>query len=560
MKVFRGFKLGVRPGSDRGQTRVRHGSDPCLTLSMVVLLGVLCVAQAGQQPPPADPAPAAGQQPPAGRAGGPGGGRGNAAATLFTATCAPCHGTDLAAGRAPTLFSERLLTSNDDETLAAKIRDGVPNTAMQPFKGTLDDQQIWQLVAYIRTTAANLKDKPVFVPDPNNQTIRSEKQTFRIEVVAPGLETPWGLAFLPDGRLLVTERSGRLRIIDKGKLLPDAVQGTPKVWERQDAGMLDVAIHPQYAKNGWIYLAYTEVVPGYVAPPPPPAAPTAEPPAAAGARGRGRGGPPSPPSMTVFVRGKIDKTNGWVEEQVIYRAPSDLYTPSGSHYGTRFLFDRSGHLFYSLGERGDMTNAQDLSKPLGKIHRVNDDGSIPKDNPFVNTPNALPSIWSYGHRNPQGLAWDSTGLMWESEHGPTGGDEINVVEKGKNYGWGVISMGLQNGITERSREGMEQPIVYYTPTIAPSGIAFYTGAKYPGWKNNLFVAALAGQQLRRLEINGRKVVHQEAVFQQFGRVRAVATGPDGFLYVLLQNPTGSGTGLGLSASTPGMVIRLVPEK
>ena len=549
MNVFRGFKRGVRPGSDLG-----------LTLPMVVLLGVLCVAQAGQQPP-ADPAPVAGQQPPGGgRAGGQGGGRGNAAATLFTATCAPCHGTDLAGGRAPTLFSERLLTSNDDETLAAKIRDGVPNTAMQPFKGTLDDQQIWQLIAYIRTTAANLKDKPVFVPDPNNQTIKSEKQTFRIEVVAPGLETPWGLAFLPDGRLLVTERSGRLRIIEKGKLLPEAVQGTPKVWERQDAGMLDVAIHPQYARNGWIYLAYTEVVPGYVAPPPPPAAPAPEPPAAGGARGRGRGGPPSPPSMTVFVRGKIDKTNHWVEEQVIYRAPSDLYTPSGSHYGTRFLFDRTGHLFYSLGERGEMTNAQDLSKPLGKIHRVNDDGSIPKDNPFVSTPNALPSIWSYGHRNPQGLAWDPDGLMWESEHGPTGGDEINVIEKGKNYGWGVISMGMQNGITERSHEGMEQPIAYYTPTIAPSGIAFYTGSKYPGWKNNLFVAALAGQQLRRLEISGRKVVHQEAVFQQFGRVRAVTTGPDGLLYVLLQNPTGSGTGLGLSASTPGMVIRLVPEK
>lgn len=496
------------------------------------------------------------------------GGRGNPTAALFTTTCAPCHGADLAGGPAPTLFAERLLASNDDETLAAKIRNGVPNTAMVAFKGTLDEQQIWQLVAYIRTQAANLKGKPVFVPDPTNQTIKSERQTFRIEVVAPGLETPWGLAFLPDGRLLVTERPGRLRIIQKGKLLPDPVQGTPKVWERQDAGMLDVAVHPQYARNGWIYLAYTEVVPGYVAPPPvapppvaappPPPAPPADP--AAAGRGRGRGGAPSPPSMTVFVRGKIDKNNRWVQEQLIYRAPSDLYTPSGSHYGTRFLFDKAGHVFYSLGERGDMTNAQDLSKPLGKIHRVNDDGSIPKDNPFVNTPNALPSIWSYGHRNPQGLAWDSTGLLWESEHGPTGGDEINVIEKGGNYGWGVVSMGMQNGITERSRAGMEQPIVYYTPTIAPSGITFYTGSKYPGWKNNLFVAALAGQQIRRLEVSGRKVIHQEIVFEQFGRVRAVTTGPDGLLYVLLQNPTGSGTGLGLAASTPGMVIRLVPTR
>ena len=528
--------------------------------TVAVLLGAVSAgtgAAMQQQPPPAGPPPAEGQQPPGGgRAGGQGGGRGNAAATLFNTTCAPCHGTDLAGGRAPTLFSERLLTSNDDETLAAKIRDGVPNTAMQPFKGTLDDQQIWQLVAYIRTTAANLKDKPVFVPDPNNQIIKSERQTFRIEVVAPGLETPWGFVFLPNGRLLVTERAGRLRIIEKGKLLPEPVQGTPKVWERQDAGMLDVAIHPQYAKNGWIYLAYTEVVAGYVAPPA--AAAPAEPPPAAGARGRGRGGPPSPPSMTVFVRGKIDKTNRWVEEQLIYRAPAELYTPSGSHYGTRFIFDRTGHLFYTLGERGDMTNAQDLSKPLGKIHRVNDDGSIPKDNPFVGTPNALPSIWTYGHRNPQGLSWAPDGLLWESEHGPTGGDEINVIDKGKNYGWGVISMGLQNGITERSHAGMEQPIVYYTPTIAPSGIGFYTGTKYPGWTNNLFVAALAGQQLRRLEITGRKVTHQEAVFEQFGRVRAVTTGPDGLLYVLLQNPTGAGTGVGLSASTPGMVIRLVP--
>ena len=530
---------------------------------MILLLGALCAsigaAAAGQQVPPAGTTPAAGQQPPGGARGG-GGGRGNAAATLFASTCAPCHGTDLAGGRAPTLFSERLLASNDDDALVAKIRDGVPNTAMVPFKGTLDDQQIWQLVAYIRTQAASLKDKPVFVPDPNNQIIKSERQTFRIEVVAPGLETPWGLAFLPDGRLLVTERPGRLRIIekdgDKGKLVPDPVQGTPKVWERQDSGMLDVAIHPQYERNGWIYLAYTDVVPGYVAPAP--AAAPADPPVATAARGRGRGGPPSPPSMTVLVRGKIDKNNRWVEEQVIYRAPADLYTPSGSHYGTRFLFDKAGHLFYSLGERGDMTNAQDLSKPLGKIHRVNDDGSIPKDNPFANTPNALPSIWTYGHRNPQGLAWDSAGALWESEHGPNGGDEINIIEKGKNYGWGVISMGLQNGITERSHEGMEQPIVYYTPTIAPSGIAFYAGSKYPAWKNNLFVAALAGQQLRRLETSGRKVVHQEVVFEQFGRVRAVTSGPDGLLYVLLQNPTGSGTGVGLSASTPGMVIRLVP--
>ena len=281
---------------------------------------------AGQQQPPA------GQQPPGGaRAGGPGG-RGNATATLFVTICATCHGTDLAGGRAPSLFSERLLASSDDEALAAKIRDGVAKTEMQPFKGTLDEQQIWQLVAYIRTQAATLKDKPVFVPDP---TIRSSSPKSRPSGSKSLLPAGDSLGTgVPAGWATTRHRtSGRLRIIENGKLLPEPVQGTPKVWERQDSGLLDVAVHPQYATNGWIYLAYTEVVPGYVAPPPaPPPAPDA---AADAGRGRGRGGPPSPPSMTVFIRGKIDKTNHWVEEQLLYRAPPKLYTPSGSHYGTR---------------------------------------------------------------------------------------------------------------------------------------------------------------------------------------------------------------------------------
>jgi len=216
-------------------------------------------------------------------------------------------------------------------------------------------------------------------------------------------------------------------------------------------------------------------------------------------------------------------------------------------------------LYYSLGDRGEMANAQDLSSPLGKIHRINDDGSVPDDNPFVGVDGAVPTIWSYGHRNPQGLAFDpSTGLLWESEHGPSGGDEINIIEPGKNYGWGVISMGVQRGLTRQSAPGMEQPVVYYTPSIAPSGINFYRGDRYPGWKNSLFVAGLAGQQLRRLVIEGREVVAQEVLYDQFGRTRTAVFGPDGLIYALLQNPTGSGTGMRLSAATPGIVVRLVP--
>jgi aldose sugar dehydrogenase len=495
-----------------------------------------------QTPPPATPQGERGATPP-----GRGGGRGNATATLYTEICAGCHGVGLTGGRAPSLFDDQWARGADDESIAGHIANGIPLTEMLPFKGVLTETQIWQLVAYIRTQAATLKGRPQYVADPDNQVITSEKQTFKIEVVARGIETPWGLAFLPDGRLLVTERPGRLRIIEKGQVLP-AVSGMPKVWEKQDGGMFDVEVHPQYARNGWIYLAYSETLPGYIAPPA-----ESAPPPAPGARGRG--GPPDPPSMTVIVRGKISSNNEWTEQHVLFRAAPDLYSPTNAHYGSRFIFDAQGHLFYSLGEKNLIPHAQDLASPLGKIHRVNDDGSAPKDNPFVNRPGAVPTIWSYGHRNPQGLSWDPvTGKLWESEHGPQGGDEINIIEPGRNYGWGVITSGIQPGITKRAEEGMEQPIVYYTPSIGPSGIVFYTGTRYPGWKNNLFVSGLVGQQLRRLEVGGGKVTHQEVIFNQYGRVHDVVQGPDGYLYVTLQLP-----GQPMSASTPGMVVRLIPQ-
>jgi glucose/arabinose dehydrogenase len=461
---------------------------------------------------------------------------------IFAGTCASCHGNDLAGGRGPSLFAQSFLAENSDEAILHTVETGIADGGMPSFKAQFSEDQIRQVIAYLRIRGGQLKDHPPFVPDPNNQVIKSRKQTFRIEVVAPGLDTPWGMAFLPDGRILVTERSGHLRIIDHGKLLPDPVKGTPVPFVRQDGGMLDVVLHPDYRRNGWVYLSYSEVVPGTVAPWGSDTAPN-----------------PAPQTMTVMVRGKLSSANEWVDQQTIFRAPPALYTTTSDHYGSRFVFDRQGHLFYSLGERHNMANAQNLSVPLGKIHRVNDDGTPAAGNPFLGTPDADPTIWSYGHRNPEGLAFDPvSGLLWESEHGPTGGDEINIIDKGHNYGWGVVSMGLEPGITQQHQAGMDDPIAYYTPTIAPSGMTFYSGNRYPGWKNNLFVAALAGQELLRLEISGRKIVSQEPLFQEFGRVRDVTTGPDGLLYVLLQNPTGAGTGLALSAATAGMVIRLVP--
>jgi glucose/arabinose dehydrogenase len=540
------------------------------------------------------PAGERGQAPPAAPGQGRSGGRGNPAATLYTERCAGCHGVDMGGGRAPSLFDDVWARGSDDEAIVRNIMNGIPNTEMMPFKEQLNEAQIWQLVAYLKTQGANLKEKPPYVPDPDGQVIKTEKQTFKIEILARELETPWGLAFLPDGRLLITERPGRLRIVEKGKLLPEPVTGTPTVWERQDGGLFDVEVHPQYAKNGWIYLAYSEPGPNNTAPPsakaaaaagllpgrggagggapagpagrgaePASGAPGGTAPAGAAAQTGTRPDPTQAPatgaaatntSNTVIVRGKINAKNQWVDQQVLFRAKPELYTASNAHFGSRFTFDREGHLFFTIGERGQMTNAQDLSNPLGKIHRVNDDGSIPKDNPFVNKPDVFPSIWSYGHRNPQGLAWDPvTGKLWESEHGPQGGDEINIIQPGHNYGWGVITMGIQPGITKRAEEGMEQPIVYYTPTIAPSGMVFYSGTKYPAWKNNLFVSALGGQQLRRLEIAADKVTHQEVLFNQFGRVHDVIVGPDGYLYVTLQLP-----GRSLSESTSGMVARLIP--
>jgi aldose sugar dehydrogenase len=538
------------------------------------LVLVMASTPSGQTPAPQ--APPAAPQGPGGRAQGaavPGGargrgGRGNPAAALYSEQCAGCHGNDINGGRAPSLFDPKWLASVDDARMIDSITHGVPNTEMDGFGQALTEEQIWSLVQYIRTQTGAQTPKPPFVADPSGAVYRTEKQNFKVEVLTTDLNTPFGMAFLPDGRLLITERDGRLRIWDNGTL-SEPVKNAPKPHVQQDGGYLDVTVHPNYARNGWIYLSYSEDEPGYVAPPPsatPPveAAPAREgeaPPGRGGfgGFGRGRGGPPPTPSMTVVVRGKINKKNEWTDQQFIFRVKPELYTTRGEHFGSRFIWDKEGHLFFTIGERGNMTNAQDLTIPLGKIHRFNDDGSAPKDNPFVNTPGAVPTIWTYGHRNPQGLAWDPvSGQLWESEHGPNGGDEINIIRKGHDYGWGVASKGIQPGITKTSEPGMDDPVVYYTPALAPSQISFYTGDRYPGWKNtSLFVGGLVGQRLMRLEISGDTVTKQEVIFDNLGRVRNILQGPDGYFYVALQDPTGV-QGVILSAATPGKLIRLMP--
>lgn len=539
-----------------------HTSRVAVAATTAVFGVTLALAVTGSNAQGDTQAPAtAGRGAAAGQAAPARGGRGaaNPAAATYTDHCAGCHGTDLAGGRAPSLFTEAWLASVSDARLTASIRDGLPGTGMAAFGSLLNDEQIWQLVQYIRLQSGVLRTRPTFVADPSGAVLKTQKETVRLEVVADGLNTPWALAFLPDGRLLVTERTvngGTLRIIDRG-VLSAPVADTPTVHVQQDAGMFDVEVHPRYAENGWIYLSYAERLPGYT--PPAPAPPPDG--TAVSGRGGGRGGTVAP-SMTTIVRGRINARHQWVDQQVVFRAPANLYTTDGTHFGSRFIFDREGHLFYSIGERGVMQNAQDLASPMGKIHRVNDDGSTPRDNPFLSTPGALPTIWSYGHRNPQGLAWDPrSGRLWESEHGPTAGDEINIIERGRNYGWGVVTRGRQPGITKVTEAGMVDPVVYYIPTFAPSGMSFYSGDRYPAWENtSLFVGGLAGQALRRLEIDGDRVTSQEVIFDQFGRVRDVIQGPDGYLYLALQHATGAGTSYGLVAPSPGLVVRMVPAR
>jgi glucose/arabinose dehydrogenase len=466
------------------------------------------------------------------------------AAAIYAQYCAACHGPNLTGGVAASLVDAEWKFGGDDASITASIRDGRQGTAMTAFKDLINDEQVRQLVFYLREQEGIQKGKPETKVDPEGAIIKSEKQTVKLEVVAKDLETPWGIAFLPDGRLLITERPGRIRIVEKGKLLPP-VSGVPTPYVRQDGGFFDIEVHPNFAQNGWVYLSYSEILPGYTPPPADTAAP-----AAPQAGGRG---PASPPSMTVILRARI-KNNAWVDQQILYRGTPDLYSTADYHYGSRFVFDRQGHLFYSIGDKGKPADAQDLSKATGKVHRINDDGTVPKDNPFVNRAGAVGSIWSYGHRNPQGFAFDPvTNKLWETEHGPRGGDELNLIEPGRNYGWPVVSNGQEPGVTKSEQEGMESPKVAWTPTVAPAGIAFYTGARYPGWKNSLFVSCLGGQQLKRLEVANDRVAHEEIVFNEYGRVRDIVIGPDGYFYLSLSLP-----GQRVSDTTAGVIVRMIP--
>jgi glucose/arabinose dehydrogenase len=465
------------------------------------------------------------------------------AAITWGNSCAGCHGTNLeGTPKGRSLFRAEFLADRTDNELVHSILTGFPAGGMPAFKGRISEALAHQLVYYMRIQSGRLAPRPP-PPDPNGLAVKHQNGSFRLEVLAAGLDVPWGIAFLPDAKTaIVTERGGKVRFLDvTTNTLSEPIRNTPKVFVRQDAGMLDVALHPDYARNGWVYLGYVDVRPGVTPAPNSHVAPN-----------------PAPPTMTVIVRGKV-KDGEWTQNQEIFRAPGELYTQPNDHYGIRFLFDRQNRLYWSLGDRHFLHDAQDLSNPIGKIHRVLDDGRPAPGNPFFNTPGAMKSIWSYGHRNPQGLAWSPLdGRLWETEHGPTGGDEINVIRRGANYGWGKIARGLEPGVNAVAMDGMEQPKAFFNPAIGPGGITFYTGNRYSGWKNSLFITGMTGQKLFRLVVKGDQIISRELLLDRAGRVRDVKQGPDGLLYILLQNPTGNSPASGITNGNAGMVVRLVP--
>jgi glucose/arabinose dehydrogenase len=344
------------------------------------------------------------------------------------------------------------------------------------------------------------------------QLVHSEKHSFRIVPLLAGLENPWSIAFLPDGRMLVTERAGRLRLVSQDfKLDPKPIEGLPEVIANGQGGLFDVVLHPQHAQNGWIYWAYN-------------------------APGTGGWG-------TALARGKL-QGHRMTEVQVLFSMQPK--TRSAHHFGGRIVFDATGMVYLTLGDRGDKERAQKLNDHAGSVIRLHDDGRVPNDNPFVQRAGALPEKWTLGHRNMQGAAiHPKSGELWTHEHGPQGGDEVNVIRPGLNYGWPVVTYGVNYGLGTKigegqSKPGMVQPLQVWVPSIAPSGMAFVSGSQFPQWQGSMLVGALRGQMLVRLTLEGDKVLSEERLFQgRPGRIRDVRMGPDGLVYLLTDDPQGA---------------------
>ena len=428
---------------------------------------------------------------------------------MYMNYCAGCHGEQLERfDRSDWIFEKT------DEMAFKSIKFGREDVGMPAFQDAFSDKEIQDLAKFIRLKVPKDDSKrlPAFSKD---RVIKSKKQDFIIDTIVKGLTVPWGMEFLPNGDMLISERSGTLYRFSNGELIE--IDGLPEIFAKNQGGLLDLHLHPDHQENGWIYFSYSD-------------------PSEDGKK-----------ANTSIMRARLSG-NKLIDKEKIFDGIPD--SPKSFHWGCKLEFDNDGFLWFGIGDRGDRdVYPQKLDNHNGKIHRIHDDGTIPKDNPYVNLPEVLPSIYSYGHRNPQGTAMHpETGDIWITEHGPKGGDELNLIRPGLNYGWPVISYGINYNGTKftniTQKEGMEQPVIYWDPSIAPCGMTFVTGDRYPGWKNNILVGSLRFEYLERIELDGKKVVDQEKLLEGIGRVRNVVVSPDGFIYV--------------AAEKPGFIIKLLP--
>lgn len=413
---------------------------------------------------------------------------------IYKEYCGGCHGFQLQEFKRLQSFEK----SND--YLVNSISKGIEASGMPAFQESFSSSQINDFAFYIKNYGYE-----------QNTSISATSNTINYEVVIDELEIPWSFDFLPNGDMLVAEKKGVLSRYNKTNGM-QTISGLPAINSEGQGGLLDIRLHPNYEENGWLYISYSAV-----------------------------DEKDKDLSNTAIIRAKLNAQNQLTSIELIYKG--NPTSDKRHHYGTRMVFDENNHIYFANGDRGQRDDfPQKLDNTNGKIHRLNDDGTIPKDNPFIDNPSAVQSIYSYGHRNPQGLAIHPfTGDIWEHEHGPKGGDEINIINKGANYGWPVVSYGVNyigtkfTDITEK--EGMEDPIHYYVPSIAPSGMAFLSSDIYPKWKNNLFIGSLKFKYLERLELYNNQVIQQEKLLENLNsRVRDVRMGPDGYLYVAIEGP------------------------
>jgi glucose/arabinose dehydrogenase len=428
---------------------------------------------------------------------------------IYSNSCASCHGPELQGGNAQSLIDGVWQFGDGTGYVSRNIKFGIPHLGMPSYESTLSEEDIKLLVDFLYEQESRAG---VVKPDPPDK-LESLDYTIKSEIWLDGLDIPWAIVFLNRDSALITEKPGGLRLVVKGKLVENPVSGTPEVLNEGQGGLMDVNVDRDYPKNGWIYLSYSHEI-------------------------ENTEGEERPPAMTRIVRGKI-RDMQWVDEEVIYEAPFETYRTTRHHYGNRIVFDRKGYLYFSIGDRGAQDQAQDPLRPNGKVHRIYPDGTVPGDNPFKDQ--GLSTLYTIGNRNPQGISvHPETDEIWASEHGPLGGDELNLIRSGANYGWPVITYGSNyNGspVSEFVRkEGYAQPSIYWKPSIAVCGIEFYQGEEFPQWQNKLLVGALKYEEVILLDLEEDRVLHQEVILKNFGRVRDVGLDPDGCVYVVVNRP------------------------